>query len=40
MAYGHRKAYVDWVEQAKKQETRDNRIRKAVDMIAKGSRAP
>jgi Domain of unknown function (DUF1905)/Bacteriocin-protection, YdeI or OmpD-Associated len=28
MAYSHRKAYVDWVEQGKKQETRDNRIRR------------
>lgn len=38
-AYSHRKAYVDWVEQAKKAETREGRIRKAVGMIAKGSRA-
>jgi hypothetical protein len=40
MAYSHRKAYVDWVQQAKKPETRESRIRKAVGMIAKGSREP
>jgi Domain of unknown function (DUF1905)/Bacteriocin-protection, YdeI or OmpD-Associated len=39
MAYSHRKAYVDWIEQAKRPETRESRIRKAVGMIAKGSRA-
>jgi hypothetical protein len=40
MAFSRRKAYVDWVEQAKRPETRQNRIRKAVGMIAKGSSAP
>ena len=33
-AYTHRKEYVRWVEEAKKQETRDNRIQKAVERIA------
>ncbi len=37
LAYSHQRAYVDWIEQAKKQETRDDRIRKALLMIAKGS---
>jgi len=33
-AYSHRKEYVRWIEEAKKQETRDNRIQKAVERIA------
>lgn len=37
MAYSHQRAYVDWIEQAKRQDTRDDRIRKALVMIAKGS---
>jgi uncharacterized protein YdeI (YjbR/CyaY-like superfamily) len=39
MAYSHQKAYVDWVEHAKRQETRDDRIKKAVVMISKGAGA-
>jgi hypothetical protein len=38
MAHSHQKAYIDWIENAKRKETRDNRIRKAVAMIPKGSR--
>ena len=33
-AYTHRKEYVRWIEEAKKQETRENRIVKAVERIA------
>ncbi len=33
-AYTHRKEYVRWIEEAKKQETRENRIQKAVERIA------
>ena len=33
-AYTHRKEYVLWVREAKKQETREKRIQKAVDRIA------
>jgi uncharacterized protein YdeI (YjbR/CyaY-like superfamily) len=36
MAPSHRKAYVAWIEGAKKAETRAGRIEKAVEMIAKG----
>jgi hypothetical protein len=39
MAYSHQKAYVDWVEEAKRQETRGERIKKALVMISKGDRA-
>jgi len=37
-AYTHRKEYVNWITEAKKPETRERRILKAVDMIAKGSK--
>lgn len=36
LAYSHRKEYVRWVEEAKKPETRANRIAKAVEMVAEG----
>ena len=35
-SYSHRKEYVEWIEGAKKQETRENRVKKAVEMIAEG----
>jgi hypothetical protein len=38
LAYSHRKAYVDWIESAKREETRVERIRKAVGMIAAGKK--
>ncbi|MBA4317363.1 MAG: antitermination protein NusB [Flavobacterium sp.] len=37
-AYTHRKEYVQWVESAKKPETRTNRIIKAVEMISSGKK--
>lgn len=36
LAYTHRKEYVNWILDAKKEETRNKRIAKAVEMIAKG----
>ncbi len=33
-SYSHKKEYVDWIESAKKPETRANRIEKAVGMVA------
>ena len=33
LAYTHRKEYVKWIEGAKKAETRENRIVKAIEMI-------
>lgn len=33
-SYTHKKEYVEWIEGATKQETRENRIKKAVEMIA------
>ena len=35
-AYSHRKAYVEWIETAKRAETRARRIRKAVERIRGG----
>ncbi|MBI5217206.1 MAG: YdeI/OmpD-associated family protein [Ignavibacteriae bacterium] len=34
--YTNRKEYVNWIESAKKLETRESRIQKAVDKIAQG----
>jgi uncharacterized protein YdeI (YjbR/CyaY-like superfamily) len=34
LSYSHKKEYVDWIESAKKPETRSNRINKALAMIA------
>jgi len=36
MAPSHKKAYVDWIEGAKKPATRANRVAKALKMIAAG----
>jgi len=33
LSYSHKKEFVDWIESAKKPETRANRIEKAVEMI-------
>ncbi|RKN86974.1 YdeI/OmpD-associated family protein [Paenibacillus ginsengarvi] len=39
LSYSHRKEYVDWIVSAKKEETRANRIAKAVEMLKLGKRA-
>ena len=36
MSYSHRKDYVDWIEGAKRQETRERRVAKAVEQIRMG----
>lgn len=36
LAYSHRKEYVRWIDEAKKVETRENRMVKAIDMIRNG----
>jgi hypothetical protein len=38
MTYTHRREYAQWIIQAKRPETRQRRIVKAVEMIASGSR--
>lgn len=36
MSYTHRREYVEWIEEAKRDETRRRRIAKAVDLIGEG----
>ncbi|NRF94247.1 YdeI/OmpD-associated family protein [Paenibacillus frigoriresistens] len=38
MSYSSRKEYCDWIESAKKAETRSARIEKAVDKLSAGQR--
>jgi hypothetical protein len=38
MAYTHRREYVHWIVQAKKDETRQRRLARAIEMIAGGDR--
>jgi uncharacterized protein YdeI (YjbR/CyaY-like superfamily) len=37
-SHTHKKEYVQWIEEAKKQETREDRIRNAIEMIADGKK--
>jgi uncharacterized protein YdeI (YjbR/CyaY-like superfamily) len=36
MSYTHRKKYVEWIKEAKREETRRRRIAKAVELIRAG----
>ena len=38
LSYTHKKEYVKWVEEAKKEETRQTRIVKTIEMLKKGKR--
>jgi len=38
LAYTHRREYVMWINEAKREETRQNRIVKTVEMLKKGKR--
>lgn len=38
LSYTHRKEYVMWINEAKKEETRQNRIIKTIEMLKKGKR--
>jgi len=40
MAYTHRKEYVQWIEGAKRSETRVNRIQKMCEMLIAGKKDP
>jgi hypothetical protein len=40
LAFTHRKEYVRWVEEAKRAETRDRRVSKAVEMLGDGIKHP
>lgn len=39
LSYTHRREYVMWINEAKKDETRQNRIVKAIEMLKKGKKA-
>jgi hypothetical protein len=36
LSYTHQREYVMWINEAKKEETRQNRIMKAIEMLKKG----
>jgi uncharacterized protein YdeI (YjbR/CyaY-like superfamily) len=40
LSYSHRREYVRWIEGAKREETRLNRMAKAVAMLKKGVKTP
>jgi Bacteriocin-protection, YdeI or OmpD-Associated/Domain of unknown function (DUF1905) len=40
LSYTHRKEYCRWIAEAKKEETRQNRLAKAVAMLQKGVKTP
>ena len=40
LSYTHRKEYCRWITEAKKEETRQNRLAKAVQMLARGVKTP
>ena len=39
LSYTHQKEYVTWINEAKREETRQNRIVKAIGMLKKGQKA-
>jgi hypothetical protein len=38
LSYTHRKEYVNWINEAKREETRQNRIVKTIEMLKQGKR--
>ena len=38
LSYTHRREYVNWINEAKKEETRRNRIVKTIEMLKQGKR--
>ena len=38
LSYTHRKEYVNWINEAKKEETRQNRLIKTIEMLKQGKR--
>jgi hypothetical protein len=40
LSYTHRKEYCRWITEAKKEETRQTRVAKAVEMLRTGVKAP
>jgi bifunctional DNA-binding transcriptional regulator/antitoxin component of YhaV-PrlF toxin-antitoxin module len=40
LSYTHRKEYCRWIADAKKEETRNKRLEKAIEMLRKGVKTP
>jgi hypothetical protein len=40
LSFTHRKGYVRWIEEAKRDETRERRLAKAVEMLRDGVKTP
>jgi uncharacterized protein YdeI (YjbR/CyaY-like superfamily) len=40
LSFTHRREYVGWIEEAKREETRARRVAKAVEMLRKGVKTP
>ena len=40
LAFTHRKEYAQWIAGAKKPETRDRRVKQAIEMLRKGTKHP
>jgi uncharacterized protein YdeI (YjbR/CyaY-like superfamily) len=40
LAPSHRREYVRWVAEAKREDTRERRLEKAVEMLRGGTKAP
>ena len=40
LSYTHREEYVRWIEEAKRDETRERRLAKAVEMVRDGVKTP
>lgn len=40
LSYTHRKEYIRWITEAKKEETRATRAVKAIEMLRKGTKTP
>ena len=39
LPYSHQRSYTDWIESAKKAETRERRVQQAVEMLRSGRRS-
>ena len=40
LSYTHKREYVMWINEAKREETRQNRITKTIEMLKKGIKNP
>jgi uncharacterized protein YdeI (YjbR/CyaY-like superfamily) len=40
LAYTHRKEYINWIIEAKKEETRNRRVKQAIEMIKSNKKEP